>query len=102
MYIHAVVDNKCETLLRLAKGKFHGPVAEQTRSKKNAVVQFWRRKGTLYLGNEENNTLYINRKKVINKSEGLRICCKNILRKQIASCIKIKHQPDDSYEGLSK
>lgn len=44
MYIHAVVDNKCETLLRLAKGKFHGPVAEQTRSKKNAVVQFWRRK----------------------------------------------------------
>ena len=101
MYIHTVVDNKCETLLLLAKGKFHGPVAEQTRSKKNAVVQFWRRK-ELYLGNEENNILYINRKKVINKSKGLRICCKNTLRKQIASYIKIKQQSDDSYEGLSK
>lgn len=100
MYIHTVVDNKCETLLLLAKGKFHGPVAEQTRSKKNAVVQFWRRK-KLFTLEMKKITLYINRK-VINKSEGLRICCKNILRKQIASYIKIKQQSDDSYEGLSK
>lgn len=44
VYIHTVVDNKCETLLLLAKGTFHGPVAEQTRSKKNTVVPFWRRR----------------------------------------------------------
>lgn len=101
MYIHTVVDNKCKTLLLLAKGKFHGPVAEQTRSKKNAVVQFWRRK-ELFTLEMKKITLYINRKKGINESEGLRICCKNILRKQIASYIKIKQQSDDSYEGLGK
>lgn len=47
MYIHTVVDNKCETLLLLAKGKFHGPVAEQTRSKKMPWSSFEEERNSL-------------------------------------------------------
>ena len=43
MFIHTVDDDKYETLLLLVEGKFHVPVAERTRSQKNAVVHFWRR-----------------------------------------------------------
>lgn len=77
MFIHSVDDDRYETLLLLAQGKFHVPVARRTRSQKSAVVQFWRRKELLTLGNEERPTLYFNGRKVVKKVGGFRSCCKN-------------------------
>ena len=101
IFIHTVDDNKYETLLLLVKGRFQVPVAEQTRSQKSAVVQFWRRKELFTLGNEENPTLYFKGRKDVKKSEVSRVVAKTFKETKSASYKKLKQRSHDSCAGLT-
>ena len=95
-FIHTVDDDKYKTLLLLVKGKFHVPLAEQTRSQKSAVVQFWRREELFTLGNEESPTLYFNGGKVVRKSEVSRAVAKIFKETKSTGYKKLKQRSHDS------
>ena len=95
-HFHALSDEAYETLLLLLQGNFKVPVAERTREQRNAVVRYWRQRGSLHLGPQSATTLYFDGKKIGS------LVATTFDQAKAGGCKKLRNRAAAGFAGLSE